>query len=366
MKFVCVKENLEYAVSIAERFTGKNITLPILSNILIESKNNLILVTATNLEYALQILVPGKIYREGKISVPAKILSQLLQLIKNKRLECEARQENLIINTDTQNVCINGTKTEDFPLIPKLNVTSSFLVDPKLLQDNLIKIMPAVSTSEFKPELSGVFFRVSLNSLELAATDTFRLTESKITISKKREGDSFSFILPHRVSQEIARIFGEKNEDVKISIGDNQVVFEIEGIKVLSRLIDGNFPEYSSIIPKQFSVTAFLNRQEFIDAVKSSSIFASRIQGVNIHFYDKVLEISSTNPDIGENKIKIPVSYTGGKVQLNFNYRYLLDGINSLSEEELFIGVNDETKPSLIHDKSDNSFKYILMPIRLS
>lgn len=364
MKFSCVKEYIEKAVAIAERFTGKNITLPILANLLLETEGSNLLITATNLEYAVQITVPGRVGRPGKASVPAKILNALVQSIQEEKIDFEEKQKNILVRTETRDIRINGLNPEEFPLLPKLKKTSSFKLEAYLLRQGIEKVLPAVSTSEFKPELAGILFHSTPKALKLAATDTFRLAEKTILLSGK-EGENFSFILPQRVALELARILPDK-EEVKISIGENQALFEADGIKIISRLIEGNFPEYGGIIPGQFENTSHLKREECIRAVRSASIFSSKIQEVALKFKEKTLEIASANSEVGEHRVTIPAASSGKETAISFNYRYLLDGLSALDEEELFIGVNNETAPSLLRNKKDGSFLYVLMPIRLS
>lgn len=365
MKFICTKENLEKILSVAERFIGKNLTLPILGNILFECGENDLKISATNLEYAMQAEIPGKSEKEGKVCIPAKIINSLIQSLKDERIGLEGKQTNLIITTDTRRVIINGVPPGDFPLIPKIKKTVSFSIDSASFQDALAKVLPAVSTSEFKPELTGVYMKASQKEVCLAATDTFRLAEKKVGMDEKIKGDSCVFILPSRIAQELTRILSGV-EDVTISLGDNQVLFEIGGIKIISRLIDGNFPEYGAIIPKEFATSGFFKKAEVVNAVRSSSIFSSKLQDVSFTFYSKGVEVSSANSDIGEFKTSLAASMTGKELAVSFNHRYLLDGLNALHEEEFFFGLNGENKPSFLRDKADGSFLYVLMPIRLT
>ena len=364
MKFLCVKEKLEKALVAAERFTGKNTTLPILGNILLEDKKNSLCLSATNLECAIQINIPGIGKGEGKLSVPAKIMSSFIQACKDEKIELEDHCGNLVIKTNSRDTKINGISSDDFPLVPKVNSVSSFLVEGSILAESLEKVLPAVSLSDFKPELGGVFFKSSVNSISLAATDTFRLAEQVVPI-KKYEGEVLSFIVPYRIASEVVRVFMGEDE-VSVSIGENQIVFEAGGVMVTSRLIDGNFPDYQQIIPRSFGTAVYLAVKEFIDAIRVSSIFASKLQDVTLSFHENMLNISSKNQEIGEYNTAIPVNMNGKDITLSVNYRYLLDGLHTIRGKELFWGCNNENSPILLRDKSDNSFLYIVMPIRVS
>ena len=269
-----------------------------------------------------------------------------------------------MIKTETRDTKIKGMNTEDFPLIPKVKKQYSFSLESLQVKNAIEKVLPAISTSEFKPELAGVLFFVSPQSIKLVATDTFRLSEKTIFSEKKITEESFSFILPHRVATEVSRTL--KEGKLQISYGENQVLFESDGVKIVSRVIDGNFPEYSGVIPKQFEISLFLPKEEMAQIVRSSGIFSSKIQDISFLFKDKKLNISTANQEIGEYKTSIPVDFNGKELAVSFNYRYLFDGISVLDEDEFFFGANGESAPSLLRNKNDNSLLYVLMPIRLS
>ncbi|MDP3778508.1 MAG: DNA polymerase III subunit beta [bacterium] len=366
MKFICTTTHLKQALGNAERFTGKNITLPILANVLLEVDQNTLKVTATNLESAIQATVHGSGVKSGKVCVPVKVLSLFVQSVGDEKIQIEERQGSLVIKTDTRDTRINGVAPDDFPLIPQIKKAHSFTIASSLFSEGLGRVLPSVSTSEFKPELGGVFVSVSPMSVRMAATDTFRLAEKTISFESRKPLEPFSFILPHRISQEVARAFNG-DEEVTISIGENQILFESDGCMVVSRLTEGNFPEYSAIIPKNFEVSCFLQKDAFMNAVRASSIFASKLQEVTTTLKSQTIEVKSLNQDVGEYKNTIACSATSPKeVTIGFNYRYLLDGLQATNEDEIFFGVNGDQSPSLIKNKSDSSFVYVVMPIRLS
>ena len=365
MKFTCVTEYLKKALANTERFTGKNITLPILANALLEIDENVLRVTATNLESAIQVTVHGSGSGSGRVCVPVKVLSSFVQSIGDEKIQIEEKQGSLIIKTDTRDTRINGVPADDFPLIPKIKKTNSISLSSSALCEGLLRVLPAVSLSEFKPELGGVFVNISPTSVRLAATDTFRLAEKTIAFESKKNTENFSFIIPHKISQELTRVLNGEDE-VIISIGENQILLETDGCMIVSRLTEGNFPEYGAIIPKNFETSCFVGKEQFMNAVRASSIFASKLQEVTTAVKNRSLEVKSLNQDVGEYKNTIPCAPSGKDLMIGFNYRYLLDGLQSTSEDEIFFGLNGEQAPSLIKNKSDGSFLYVVMPIRLS
>lgn len=368
MKFICHKELLENYLNIADRFSGKNLTLPILSNVMLETVNDNIRLTATNLEQAVQINVKGKVLKDGKICVPSKTVNLLVQSLKDEELDIEEKQNNLVLKTTSKEVRLNGLISEDFPLIPSIKRNVSFNIDTQKLQKSLGRVITSVAVSDFKPEFTGIYFNLnSSGELKLVATDTFRLAEDIISTNNKNITQELSFIIPSVVGRELARITNEDSE-VKISLGDNQVIFETGVIKLISRLIDGKFPDYEGIIPKNFESSVFINRNEFKDAIKAASIFSSRLSDVVLEFKEKGIKINTVNQDLGEYKTTLAAKTAEGNkdLKLSFNYHYLLDGLNSLDEDEISIGVNSENSPSLFKNKSNKNFTYVLMPIRLT
>ncbi|OGZ95891.1 MAG: DNA polymerase III subunit beta [Candidatus Sungbacteria bacterium RIFCSPHIGHO2_01_FULL_50_25] len=364
MKCVCVKEVLENAISLAERFTGKNINLPIVSTLLLEAQENTLCITATNLEYAFQISVPAQVSSRGVISVPARILQQFIQSIKEKEVHLEEKNKNLIIKTAVRDGKINGLDPDDFPIIPKIKKTEQYYIQSADFSAALERVIPAISFSEFKPELNGVFLRLSKNEYIVAATDTFRLAEKKVKTEPQQEETTKNCTLPTKISQELSKIFSSEDVKLTLSFGENQVEIKNENIKVLSRLIDGAFPEYNAIIPKTFSTSLFIPKEELINAVRSSSIFSSKLQDVHLSFSQKKLEVTSQNSELGASTAAIPTTINGKPLTMQFNHRFLLDGVSGVDEDELFFGANDPNTPALIKNKNDASFTYVVMPIR--
>lgn len=366
MKFISDKNLLEENFLIAEKFTGKNINLPILENVLLETKGDILNLNATNLEYAINLEIKGKGEKDGKVSVSAKILSQLIHSIKEKEIKLEEKEGNLLIKSNSVNVKINGGPVNDFPIIPKIKKSFSSVLDGYSLKTGLEKVLPAVSNSEFKPELGGVFFNSSKKTTKLAATDTFRLAEFTIKTNNSNLVDDFKFILPAKLSSELSRIL-KNEEEVNVSFGENQVLLEFSNSKIISRVIDGSFPDYEGIIPKSFNSEVVINRDKLFQNIRSSSIFASRLQDVSLNFGHKQLEISTSNPEVGEYKVFVPVEmFSGKELKISFNYRYLLDALGVIEGKEVFIGLSSENAPVLIRDNSDISYLYILMPLRFT
>ncbi len=344
---------------------------------MLEVHENTLTVTATNLEHAVQLSVSGTGGRPGKVSVSAKIASALIQSMsssggssrRDEKIQLEEKGRGVVVKSDTRDARLNGMPADDFPLIPAVKPNISFITGSAELRDGLASVLPAVSLLEFKPELAGINCKIGLRSVRLAATDTFRLAEKTIPLARAQEQKQgqpeFSCILPQRIAGEISRIL-DGEEEILIGLGDNQALIECPGMKITSRLIEGNFPEYGAIIPNQFGTTCFLKRAELLQAVRSSGIFASKLQDVTLSFTQSACEISSANQEIGEYHTRLPAALSGKDARVSFNYRYLMDGLALLQGDEIFFGMNDETAPALLHDRTDQTLLYVIMPIRIS
>lgn len=365
MKFTCITEQVRHGLSAAERFNGKNTTLPILANVLMEVDGNTLKLITTNLESGIQVVIHGNGGSSGRVCVPIKVLSSFLQSVNDEKIQIEEKQGNLLVTADLRTTRINGVPADDFPLLPKITKSESFQIDAVSLKNGLEKVLPAVSASEFKPELSGVYIGVSPTQVKFAATDTFRLAEKTVTLDEKYKNKSFSFIMPHRIAQEIIRVIGD-DEEVTISMSENQALIETDGLMIVSRLVEGNFPDYGGIIPKNFETSCHVSRTPLVSAVRASSIFASKLQDVMFNTTAKAIDINSSNQDVGEYINSLPCSIAGKETSVSFNCRYLLDGLQSLDEDDVFVGFNGKQGPTLLRNKADGSFLYVVMPIRIA
>lgn len=366
MKFSCTKSDLERAAVIAERFTGKQLALPSLAHVLLSADAKGLMLTATNLEHAVQLRIPSRVSREGRAAVPAKIFASLLQSLGDADVQGEGERGNLKITTGTRDVRLNSSSADDFPLVPKIKKTSGFSLDAASLARALVRVLPAVSSSEFKPELSGVYFRQAKDDLTLCATDTFRLAEAVVPLIKASDSPGISFILPQRSAAELSRLLEGEDGNVSLAAGDSQLTVETPRGVLTSRLVDGAFPDYKAIIPARFATSVYLSRDDALRGVRAASIFASKLQEITFRLAEKRLDIKAANPDVGEYHVEYPASLAGTEVSMSFNWRYVLDGLQQMDDEEIFFGCNDAGAPALIRNKSHTAFTYVVMPIRLT
>lgn len=367
MKFIAIRSNIKDAVSVVEKATGENANLPILKNILIEAENNTITFSSTNLEIAISHRVAGKVIEDGRITTPLSLFSGLIGNIQSDRLNFEKKGENLEVATDNYSAVINGMSPEDFPITPKIKNTDGYIeIKGVFLREAIQQVTVASQYSDLRPELNSVLFNFSLESLVLASTDGFRLAERSVPSGmfsvKKKE--PFKMLVPLRTALEAARIIRD-DEVVRIYQDENQVLFKTDQTEMISRLVEGAFPDYSAIVPNEFAAEIAVNRDEFLNAIKLAGVFGQKNSEVKIkiHQNKKAIEISSADQALGENNNILPAKIKGDIAEVFFNWRYLSDPMKGIKSEEVFLGLQEDAGPALIRSVSDSSFFYVLKPI---
>lgn len=367
MKFIVIRTNLKDGVSVVEKAGGENLNLPILKNILIETDINKIKLTATDLEIAISYFVNCKVIENGKFTVPASVLSNLINNIPSERLNIEKKGSKLEIKTDNYTASIQGLTAEDFPITPKIKNQNEYIeIKTEVIKEALNQVLITSQFSDIRPELNSVLFSFSINSIKLAATDSFRLSEKVINKDgfNTNHKNSFKILIPLKTAQEINRIIKD-GEDLRIYHDENQILFKTEKLEFLSRLIEGNFPDYAQIIPKKFDIEAVINKQEFGNALKLAGVFGSKSGEVKlkIHNNKKVIDVISFDQSLGENNYILPAKIKGEAKEITFNWRYLFDALKALNTEEIFFGINGENEPAELKSLNDESYLYILKPI---
>ena len=373
MKFIILKKNLKDGLRSIEKISAENSNLPILKNFIIESFDNKIKISATNLELATTAFIAGKIIEEGGTTIPLNVFNSIINNIYSERINLELLENNkLLIKTDNYQAEIQGIKKEEFPIIPKIeNIKNYIKIQNSFFLNSLTLIINSIAT-DGRPELAGALFDFQTTILKLTTTDTFRLSEKTIinTQFESNIDKNFKIIIPIKTLQEVAREI-QNNEEGKIEIyfDQNQILFKTENTEIISRLINGEFPDYQQIIPKTIDFEITLNTEEFINAIKLSSIFTDRFNEIKILLKEnsKNIEIFSFGQNIGENRYLIPAKIKcnlSGDFETAFNWKFLLDGAKNIKSENIFLGLNNSNKPAIIKSPEDNSWFYIIMPIK--
>jgi DNA polymerase-3 subunit beta len=373
MKFSALQENLKTGLGFVGHVAGKNVNLPVLNNVLIEARDGKIKFTTTNLEIGISSVVRGKIEADGVFTVDAKILTDYVNLLPNQRVDLVLDGARLSVECDDYKTKINGQSAEDFPLIPQVDRTAVCKIRAEELKKALAQVVFAAATSETRLELAGVLFLFNTKELILAATDSFRLTEKKLkNLSLDNSLANKRFIIPIKTLQEVIRVLsggrdGESGDEVEIYFSENQVLFVYGTTELVSRLIEGNYPDYQQIVPTQTKTKAIVKIDELMRAVKASSLFSKTgINDVNLDFPKNKAKmmISAASGQSGENMAEVEAKISGEDNFVVLNYRYLLDGLNNLGEPSAVVMMVDGNTPCIIRPELDDSYLYIIMPIK--
>lgn len=365
MKIECLKESLLDGILIAEKATGKNLTLPILKCILIKSKKNILSIRATNLDLGIEIKIPAHVVEDGVIAVPGNILhSSISTIYTGSKVTLKSIKDNLVISTDNSETLINSYPYDDFPTLPIVDKKNSFQIQASTFLKGLEVVWYSSSTSTIKPELASVYIYTDDKKILFVGTDSFRLSEKKIIHKDIPEFDSI--LIPIKNIPEIIRVLEYLNEDsVEIALNKNQISFSTDKIYLTSRLIDGSFPDYKQIIPKKHSTEVVLLKQDLINVFKKINIFSDKFNQVKFYISvtKKKFTLYTKNSDVGETTEVIQAALTGEDLDINFNYRYINDCLQSINSDSISLSFDGIGKPVVIRGVSDPSYLYLVMPM---
>ncbi|MBK5215225.1 MAG: DNA polymerase III subunit beta [Candidatus Pacebacteria bacterium] len=363
MKIECSIDKIKKALVSVERITGKNLTLPVLGSVLWVASGKTLKLRATNLNIGIEIEIPAKIEAEGTVAVRGDILSSLFSILQGDLMvKFELINGNLSVKTNTSTILLKSISHEDFPTIPMVEGESFNISNSKFI-DGIKSVYYSASISEIKPEIGSVYIYPEDDMLVFVSTDSFRLAEKKIKIKQKLSFEGI--LIPFKNVVEIIKVFDGIEDDLKITLQKNQISFSIENIYLTSRVVDGSFPDYKQIIPKNPTTKTVVLKQDFISSLKISNIFSDKFNQIvlTVKPHDKIFEIKSNNADVGENTTIISGALSGEDVSANFNYKYILDCFQSISGDSLDIELNGNNKPMTIRGIGDSSFMYLVMPM---
>ncbi len=366
MKLETIRDRLVEAIQKAEKVTSKNATLPVLKCVLLEAKDSSLLVRSTNLDIGLEIKIPVKVQEEGSTAIPGNVLASFISQLNNeKTVTLESKEGTLSVNSSKNSTTIKSFSTEDYPTIPKVDedTSKSFKISATSLVSGLKAVWYSSATSTIKPELSSVRMYPLDGNLVFVATDGFRLAEKKI--QAKNLPEFVHVLIPVRNAAEIIRIFDGVDEEITVYIDDNQIAVVSEYIYLVSRTIEGNFPDYKAIIPKEFVTEAVILKQDLSNALKISTIFSDSFFHIKflVNPNDKKLQITTKNNEVGESSTSISAALSGQDIDINFNYRYINDAMVSLNSDSLEFNFSGSNKPLVIRPVGDSSFTYLVMPM---
>jgi DNA polymerase-3 subunit beta len=356
------REKLATAALLASRVTGKNLSLPVLSCLLLVVGDGGFKIRATNLDLGTELAVPAKVKKEGVIAVPAAVFVNTISSIAGESVVLEASETTLTIKTKQGNSTINLLPSNDFPVLPYLKGKASFTMPVGKLTEGIRSVHYAASTSSIKPELGSVYVVKAADSVKFVATDSFRLAERTLAV---KTSDFEPILIPARNISDILRILESAEDDVEVRVSESQCAFISGSTYVTSRLIDGSFPDYGQIIPKSKITEVITLKGDFLAALRKAVIFSDKFNQITFTVAPKksAFVIKARNTEVGESEDTVPATLTGEDIEISFNHRYLLDCFQSVSTDSLSLSLNGPGKPMVIRGVPDSGFLYLIMPM---
>jgi DNA polymerase III subunit beta len=367
MKFSCSRKTLHHALGVVTRIIDTNVTLPVLNNILMKVEDGKIHFSATNLEMAINFWIKADVENEGAATVPAKLLSGYIELLKDEQLHIQMKEGlTLAIDSATSKTKIKCIDAEEFPTITEITQQSKVTLSTKNLPESINQVIFSAASSATRPILAGAYLETKDTELKLVATDSYRLSEKKIKLAKKVE--EASCIIPTRAMAELARLCSmeEEVEELSIVIGNNQVLCHIGEIEFYSRLIEGKFPNYAPIIPTEKKCTTTVNTGDLTLLIKRVNLFARENDNkVLLDFQENMLNVTTPATQIGEEEGNLPISISGEPSKIALNSDFILHILNHIGSDQVEITINDKATPALFKNLEDDSFLHLIMPLKM-
>lgn len=367
MKLQIIQENFSKAINIASRFASTKAQLPILGNILLSAKSSKLIIASTNLEISVSIETGAKIEERGEVSIPARVISELVSNLPKNTIGLESDKEQLKITSSGFSSKVLGMDSSDFPKVPSsLDSTKSLKIPREELLGALSQVVFAASTDETRPVLTGVLFIWGKGELTLVATDGFRLSQKRVKVDSAKSQPQV--VLPKLVLSEISRLEGEEEIAFYQDQSEKQAVFGVGEVILSSRLLEGEYPDFAKIIPKESSIKILIDKEEFLRAVKLASVFARESANiVRLKLVGDSVKVSAESSSAGSQETKVDAKIEGkaNDFEIAFNYRFVEEFLNSVQGDEVKMEFTTGDKAGVFTDSSDSNYLHLIMPVKI-
>ena len=365
MKVSCTQENLAKGLGIVGRSVGIRSTLPVLNNILLKTEKGGLKLSATDLEIGIHTWIGAKVDQEGAITCPARLLLDYINTNNDKKINLGLKGLTLHLESEHYKANIKGIEASEFPLIPEVKKDTEIEILTQDLGRAIAKTIIACALDESRPVLAGVFVHGGGEKLKMVATDSYRLAEQTFPLTKKISSD-ISLIIPQRTMAEVSRILSDGAEKVKIYPGENQVEFLIDKTSIVSRLIEGAFPDYEQIIPKTIQTKLQTKAASFANAIKMASLFAREsANNIKLKIEKNKIEVLAVSPQVGDNVSDVNGTVSGDKIEIAFNAKFILDVLSVLLAEKINLEFSGPLAPAILRAEKEPNYLYVIMPLRI-
>lgn len=369
MKFTCDKDDIVKAITYAESVISQKTAHSILQNVLIEASGDKINISATDLEIGFITSIPAEIETEGDITIFAKKLLELIRRFTPCKLIFELEDNNRVKlysnDSGVKTVAnIHGIARLDFPEIPKPVTENYFEFPQNNFKEMIKKTIYAVSHEETRFFLNGTYFEKEGNLIKMVSTDGRRL--AYIHLDYPISVEDFGIIIPKKILTEINKVLSSEG-NLKIAVGEKQIFFKIDDLYFVSNLLDGNFPNYKSVIPEEYEVRLLLNTQEFATKIERVSPMAdNKTSQIIAELSENQLTLISRNPDLGDVTDEIEIEYDGPDMQIGFNFQYLLDALKEVEEDTVNVDLISPNNPTVLRGRGNENYLSIVMPMKIT
>jgi len=365
MNISTTKEKFVRAITLAERLTGKKESLPVLSCILIDATQDIVIVRATNLEAGIEITIPATVTEKGMVAVPAQILSQTIRALTTDTVSLVVEDGNLLIASKGSKTLIKAIPHTEFPhLTSPENENKPLEVKKRDILDGIESVMYAASQSMIRPELGSILLSFKEDGFTSVATDSFRLAEKHL--SHAGQDVSCSILLPLKHTHELSTVLQKiDTETVYVSVDDVQLDLVGDGVRYTSRVVEGTFPNYKDIIPKSSKTEVVILKNDFNELLRKARVFAGEDQHIGFHIYPqkKLFSATAQSNAIGEMSDTLDASLTGEDLDINFHIGYISECLGSIPTDSIVLAFSGIGRPLVIRGVSENTFTYLVMPL---
>lgn len=307
-------------------------------------------------------MIGAKIDEVGEVAIPARVSSDFINNVSDDKVTLHTKNNVLFVNSEKYKTQILGFDPKDFPIIPKLNNSPITAVPSKILRNMFYTVADSIAISETRPELAGVYIEFNPKKITLAATDSFRLSEISFGIKNISQ---HSVIVPRNTAMELIRITSEVDGDVEVKIGDNQISFYNNDFELVSRLIDGTYPDYKKVIPSKFLSKVLVQKSDLEKDIRLAGLFSSNISDVKLVCSKDIISLKSKNSDKGEIETTVPATLKNDPFEISVNYHYFLDGLKIVDSDKVILEFTGSSNPLVIKPSDDNKeLTYLIMPLR--
>jgi DNA polymerase III subunit beta len=363
LRITCRRDELAHRLGVVARAVSTRATVQILSGILLRPDEDGLELVATDMEVALRTLLPAEVDGEGAVVVPGRRLTELARLLPAEEVEIAHRAEESVVHvtSGSASYVLHTYSSEDFPRLPDFETAQTFAVEREALLETIDRVARAASRDESRPVLTGVLAKFEAGRLVMAATDSYRLSVKETELVG--ETPELEAIIPARALQELVRI-AQVGDEVEIGVHENQVLFAVDGVRMTTRRIDGQFPNYRQLLPESFEHELALPRQELLDVVRRAAVMIERTSPLQLRFAEGELTVVARTHEVGESKESLPAPFVGEPLEIGFNADFLREGLESVSGDEVRVKLINPLRPAVLQGEGDD-FTYLVMPIRL-